>query len=285
MEVSMMVVTTSHVFKIEHLHGTLESLDACHGTAFFREKHLCVDEYGPAYPSDLIEEYEQDGWTIHRNVLKSLPHNHKVGLDHISTEWVYYSEDDVHVDPFPTMEMLDYLDDLEIDGRPIGHISFRCGGLDQKNPESLVHLRDRASYLNFPPSCDPLVPSDRETKNGSGVIIWKRSEDLRDCRSWIEFPCCFFRTGVFRTIWAHASNNYPGCQIEHAYSKSWFDQGLDQDYSKVSLVLDPTAVCDMDSFSIGDYDATYHDQLRLTRHPYLHSRKDKGNYSSGLKVF
>jgi hypothetical protein len=278
-ECSIVAIVTSHQFKVDSLKLTLKDVDSFRIP--FLEKHLCVDAYGTPFPPSEIVRYKDRGWVVHQHKAASMPANTWIGLEKVSAEWTYYTEDDVHLNPFPELSWLEFLNNFQMNGRPVGLISFRCGG-QGLGETSETRLKDLSRYVDLDPV---VVPTDRSSRNGRGVVAWLRDEDVWDHHSWIEFPCCFIRTELFKQCWIRAKEKFNGIQIESAYSLAWFDLGLDADYAKVSVILHPDAVMDLSTFTLNQktYGELFHEQCRLTRHPYY--RANTGNYNKGRKRF
>ena len=105
MKISTLLITTTHQDRIHLFENAIQSLEDAGINDISKEKILSIDilpdhQFKPFY----YEKYEKLGWKIIIGECcgyRSMIHNIKRGLYHITGDYIFYCEDDIIVNKIP----------------------------------------------------------------------------------------------------------------------------------------------------------------------------------------
>lgn len=232
MDVSCVMLSTAK--RINWLSQSIDSIDLLNFN--FKEKILSIDEFdGYKIDDDLIKKYTEKGWIIDIVSLKSKHIALQRVVNMVTSDYVFYAEDDVLITKLPT-EINEILSNIE-NNRVCGILSMNLGGSKLDYPK---HMGDMPSWL------------DNTIFDNNEIIAFLRLES--EASKWfLEFPSVFFNVKMLRTILTtpQLSNN----MIEEGLTKSYFDNNCDKEYYKASICY--TKIKDVISLLLSDSNVSF----------------------------
>jgi hypothetical protein len=241
--VSAIVIGTTLPNRLEQFKRTVLAIESADKSAggLIDQRIVSIDDFGQGLRDDDRHLFEHFGWKLILKPRRGMVKSQQEGLANVTSEWVFYCEDDVFIERLPSKENFEKVR-KEIRGdRRCGIISMMQGGYDypRKTPEQhkgtglpeykqkqlIDHIKDPLSYITL----------DNES------VLWVREERFRD--PWfIEFPVTFMRSDLMKKCSVHASTNFAKWQIEQGYTKSWFTIGFDKKFYKTTYMRDASVL-------------------------------------------
>ena len=203
--IGCLILATCHASKVRWVQQVEKSISE---NDIFDEKVLAVDEFNNLiFPSRVKKYFEEKGWKViidnHKSRTKSMLH----GLAELSTDFVFYSEDDVLIDLPPKQFILDNLNH-KIGDLECGMLSLNLGG----TTSTISNMGGSTSNYG--------------TKNGD--LDFARENMLYQNDTSFSFR------RMEETI-NKSKEEFKGMQIEMALTSAWFHYNFDKKYFKASI--------------------------------------------------
>lgn len=211
--ISVLVLCTAK--RLKYLDACINSLDS----NYFDQKILSIDEFGGhKFPNDLKEKYQNQGWELaidnHQSKLGSLINS----LDKVTSDFVFYQEDDITVNLPDKNFILTQLDTIYTD-RQCGWISLNLGG-------ALTDLNNRVY-------ADLIRCEENKILRTEEYFSFLREESVKN--DWFfEFPSIFIDKNIFQKNLSIMKDLglYDNYSVEQNLTKIWFKNNMDTQYYK-----------------------------------------------------
>lgn len=224
--IGCLILATCHPSKMRWVQQVEKSIA---NNDIFDEKILAVDEFNNLiFPSRIKNYFENNGWKVlvdrHKSRTKSMLH----GIDEMSSEYIFYSEDDVLID-IPDKQLIINTLNHKIDNRECGMLSLNLGGTKSTISNmggSLSNIGSKNGDLDFAKE-NILFQNDKS-------FSFKRLESMSN--PWFyEFPGLFMPKELMKETIEKSKEQFKGMQIEMALTQAWFHYGFDKKYFKASI--------------------------------------------------
>lgn len=211
--ISALVLCTAK--RLKYLEDCINSLEP----NYFDQKILSIDEFGNhKFPNELKEKYENLGWELvidnHQSKLGSLINS----LDKVTSDFVFYQEDDIIVNLPDKNFILNQLD-TTYTNRQCGWISLNLGGAQ-------TDLKNRVY-------ADLIRCEDNKILSTEEYFSFLREEEVKN--DWFfEFPSIFIDKNIFQKNLSIMKNLglYDNYSVEQNLTKIWFQSNMDKQYYK-----------------------------------------------------
>lgn len=239
MDISCLMITTNRFGRIP---WTLRALDSIESNAkcTFKEKILSVDMlHGESMNISAFCKYEALGWKIivgDCTGYRGMINNQLRGLEHITSEMLFYCEDHIVIERVPSIDMLHII----FDGKDnIKWLNYNTHIIE----ENLINKRvssDREQVLIKEHKCLKYI-STRENYviYGEDCFLLK-SLELAD-EYYLNFPATITTTKIFKLLLATGCKHYQDIGIEVGFTKAWFDCQLAYRFN-VAIYVKPTVI-------------------------------------------
>lgn len=266
MSISCLMITTDRSERLKMLKAALESIEACSGNAkswrcCFKEKVLSIDyldsipETGHALGplEELISEYTDKGWIIIRGACtgyRGMVNNMKRGLEHITSDKLFYCEDHVIIKQIPHEDFIDSVFDAD----DVRWICYNTHIVEQNllNIPNFVEKPDigsnKMTYIN-----------DKRNYHATdeGVFLIKGTPLIDEY--YLNFPAAITTTKIFNLILTVGCEHYHDIGIELGFTKAWFDCRLADKY-EVAIYLSESI---LENCSVDFRNIHYHAQMKF----------------------
>lgn len=212
MSLGCMVLATNVRSRLHLLENAIQSIEAVRGDAI-GEKVLSVDLFPGEEP---VKYFDKFGWKVvsgpcaGRNGMQI---NQQRGLSALSSEYVFYSEDDIVVDRIPSWASIAALiENRQQAGRKLGFVCYNThiASLPDKAPQDRVRfVNSTGNYLRV---------------NGECYLL--KSTVLKD-EYYLNFPVAIVHRDSFLDMHRYAATHCTGLGIEPAMTTAWFGLGMD----------------------------------------------------------
>lgn len=213
--IDCMIMGTCDPKRLRWLEQSLEFMDAQHFP--FKTKHLVIDQLDDRkFPKDLYDKLLNRGWKIHTFSFKSRAICMARVCEQISSQVVFYNEDDVLV-KLPSFDHVQRVFGKDLDGRHCGMLSMTLGGSNHDFPnQKFGDLKDIKKNVFF------------EFKE---YLVFQRDEAKRSL--WfVEFPGLFINTELLKEI---VKDDFGNGGLEIHMTNRYFDLQKDRQFYKASL--------------------------------------------------
>lgn len=199
-----------------------QSIDLIDNQNLFKNKILFVDEINDyKFPDELKNKFTLNGWNVIIDRYLSRAKSTEVVLNSISTEWVFYSEDDILNYFPPDIKLIfEILSNKIINNKQLGTLTFNISG-------STYHCANKiGGDLKFY-KINTILENEE-------YVVFKRMENFAG--PWFfSFPSIFIRNDIFKQCNDYAIKNLAGMQIEMGLTRAYFDLSIDKKYYKLSI--------------------------------------------------
>jgi hypothetical protein len=224
--IGCLILATCHASKVRWVQKVEKSISE---NDIFDEKVLAVDEFNNMFfPARVKKYFEEKGWKVIIDNHKSRTKSMLNGLAELSTDYVFYSEDDVLVD-LPSKEFI--LDNLKhkIGDLECGMLSLNLGGTTSTISNmggSNSNTGSKNGDLDFAKE-NMIIQNDTS-------FSFRRLEEKRN--AWFyEFPGLFMPRELMADTINKSKEKFKGMQIEMALTSAWFYFNFDKKYYKASV--------------------------------------------------
>lgn len=224
--IGCLILATCHASKLRWVQQVEKSISE---NDIFDEKILAVDEFNNLiFPSRIKKYFEERGWKViidnHKSRTKSMLH----GLAELSTDFVFYSEDDVLVNLPPKQFILDNLNH-KIDDLECGMLSLNLGG----TTSTISNMGGSVSNTGTKNGDLDFAKENLIFENNTS-FSFRRLEAKRN--AWFfEFPGLFMPRTLMEDTINKSKEKFKGMQIEMALTAAWFEYNFDKRYFKASI--------------------------------------------------
>lgn len=223
--ISCLMITTNIKNRLHLLDKTIKSVqNACNFDLM--QKILSIDVFENEKELYYFTKYK---WKIIHGVCagkRGIAENQIRGTSLISSNYVFYSEDDILINKIPELDTLKKIESYVFpDGKKIGYICYNTHIYEfpLKAPEThREYINDKNNYISI-----------------NGDLFLRKSILIKD-EYFLNFPAAIIKTELFRKMQEHIKNNYSGKGIETFFSKSWFDLKFDEEYEVLIYVKNNT---------------------------------------------
>lgn len=293
MSISCLMITTNRPERLKMTRAALESIEANSGDikswrCCFKEKVLsidCLDNVSETNHTldpleELISEYTGKGWIVTRGGCtgyRGMINNIKRGLEHITSDKLFYCEDHVVIKQIPHEDFIDSV----FESDDVRWICYNTHIVEQNllGIPNFVEKPDiggdKMSYIN-----------DKRNYHATdeGVFLIKGTPLIDEY--YLNFPAAIADTKIFRLLLATGCEHYHDIGIELGFTKAWFDCKL-ADRFEVAIYLSDTI---LESCSVDFRSIHYYAQMRFRNndpsmlHPSINKHgvlpKEKANRNS-----
>lgn len=237
MTFDLLVITTTNLEKQKTALQTIKSIEEKKFP--FSKKIISIDDFGNDIYDDLKNYLYNNDWVVDLHPRVGMCENIKIGLNHCTSEWILYSEDDVIVNGLPSVKDFDEIK-KNID-RELGILSLLSsrgtGFLNDKFDVFKREILDNRNYIN-----------------SENYSVWVRNDFTID-DFFIEFPITFINKELFLNLFNYAYNNLGNIQIEMGLTKAFIDGGFKEKYKKVNYLrpINLSAIEHLNYWDIMDY--------------------------------
>lgn len=264
MSITCMLITTNVTNRLHLLENTVRSIEQCNSD-LFDAKVMSVDILPNGSTVDYFNRFERRGWTVVSGACagrNGIVNNQRRGLSHVSTDWVFYTEDDIRINRIPPKLCLSEIDQYRLpSGKKIGFICFNThidSATDNGSQERKKFVNDPANYITI----------------GHEQFLVK-NYIVRD-EYYLNFPVSIVRKPLFDKMHNYAASNCGSQGVEPGLTHAWFGMQLDHEYESLVYVKPDTT--DRLPRSLEQF----HDQSNMSfwnndpsfRHPSINNREN-----------
>ena len=253
MSIDCIVVTTNIANRLPLLENAIQSIEKSADKDLFSKKILSVDIFQGGKSFDYFEKFSNLGWNVVSQTSNSLFSNQRNAIKHTSSDYIFYSEDDIVINKIPSKKTIDSIINKNTSCKQMGFICYNTHTYEQYMHEKKYKFHNLNKISRRRGKTVGVHNEEREIYNRlleinninnflkiDDELFFIKPNSLID-NFFLNFPVAIVKRDIFLKLHEKAlDSKYSSYGIETAFTKVWIDLLLHEKFSTAIYVKNNT---------------------------------------------